>query len=582
MSWIPFYWLGKCAGLALLFLPGGNIPSVVFERVVVWGMDNAHDTLNNLVVPNVVQFAVSLPWRMLLVLFPAIPPPASGRAGLHPKKGVTGKGNGLAHRLQHLQVPTSPTSPGANFSGDGRRRNSPHRAGAAVATAEVAPLQVKRVSSLSPPPLPPRTPVTTPRGKEVNLTGQASAAVSIGADEAGGLREDHATNNTPDVARHLTERDASQDGLARTPSARDEGRGGANSTEGSPEDRRGSVSRRKSFGEMVRSALTGNSEIRLRDHLFDLNTASPAPPQSASREPQPDPPAATTAAAASSKPRHERGRAKQQASDATAAAAAALPPISDSSDSGKRRARREVGAVDESPAVSSTATRARHATRQRLSEFSELSFTSDRSGGGDGGGGGSSGSGDGSGGGARGGSIAGVGGGEIGGGPAEDSGRGLRRRNPPGRRSQEKNKNPYTSAGSTAPTLTGGRSANTSVPADSRAQRLVEWRKRRAEQASAQQKDKSRTSRMAANTDSAAPGSNPSPGSAAAAAGANGTTPGGPTGRRPNAAPSRRFRHVERFRSEMASNAGGSPPKEADDAASHAPSPKSASVGRSQ
>ncbi|CAN0529831.1 unnamed protein product, partial [Scytosiphon promiscuus] len=37
---------------------------------------------------------------------------------------------------------------------------------------------------------------------------------------------------------------------------------------------------------MVRSALTGSSEIRLRDHLFDLNTASPAPPQSASREPQ--------------------------------------------------------------------------------------------------------------------------------------------------------------------------------------------------------------------------------------------------------------------------------------------------------
>ena len=552
-------------------------------------MDNAHDILNNLVVPNVVQFAVSLPWRVLLVLFPAMPPPASGRAGLHPKKGVTGKGNGLAHRLQHLQVPTSPTSPGVNFSGNGQRQNSPPRAEAPAAATEAAPFEVeKRVNSPSPPPLPPRTLVTTPRDKEVNLTGQASAAVSIGADEAGGLRGDHATDNTPDAARHLTEGDAGQDDLARTPSAQDEGRGGASSTEGSTEDRRGSVGRRKSFGEMVRSALTGNSEIRLRDHLFDLNTASPAPPQSASREPQPDPPAATTAAAASSKPWQERGRAEQQASDA--AAAAALPPISDS-DSGKQQARREVGAAHESPAVSSTATRARHATRQRLPEFSQLSFKSDRSDGGDGGDGGGSGSGGGIGGGARGGGIGGgarggssggVGGGEIGKGATEDPSRGIRRRNPSGRRSQDKNKNPYTSAGSTAAPLNGGRSANTSVPADSRAQRLVEWRKRRTEQASAQQKDKSRTSRMAANTDSTAPGSNPSPGSAAAAAGANGATPGGPTARRPNAAPSRRFRHVERFRSEMANNAGGSPPKEADDAASHAPSPRSAGVGRSQ
>ncbi|CAN0575797.1 unnamed protein product, partial [Ectocarpus sp. 12 AP-2014] len=57
VSWIPFYWLGKCLGLGLLYLPGGNIPTVVFERVVVWGMDNAHHVLNNLVVPNVVEFA---------------------------------------------------------------------------------------------------------------------------------------------------------------------------------------------------------------------------------------------------------------------------------------------------------------------------------------------------------------------------------------------------------------------------------------------------------------------------------------------------------------------------------------------
>eukprot|EP00904_Undaria_pinnatifida_P012414 jgi/Undpi1/8302/HiC_scaffold_25.g10771.m1 len=503
VSWIPFYWLSKCVGLALLLIPGGNFPSVVFENVVVWGMDNAHDVLNTLVVPNVIEFAVSLPWRVLLVLFPAMPPPPFRGAGLQAKKGVTGRGKGLAHRLQHLKVPTSPgslMSPGVAATG---RRDPPHRTGA---TAEVTPLGVgKRVRSKSPPPLPPRTPVKTPEKNQgnLNLTGPAGAAGNIGGDEARDIRGDRAANTTPEVSVHLFEGAASPGFVAATSPLRNEAAGTEDS---SPEVGTRGSSRRKSFGEMVRSALTGNSKVRLRDHLFDLNTASPAPPlPTTPREtPQPDPPSptATAAAAAISNPREEREREKQQrASDA---AAAALPAIFDSGGSSERRARREVDAAPEGPVMSSIAARSRSSS------------------------------------------------------------------------------------------ATNGASANTTAvaAADSRAQRLAEWRKRRADQASAQHKDRSRKSRIATTTDSAAaavaaPGPGPNPSLGPAVNGAAAAAPSGPGARRPNAVPSRRFRHVERFRSEMANNAGSSAKEPEDaggtgDAPSRAPLPSSAGVGRSQ
>ncbi|CAM9572710.1 unnamed protein product [Choristocarpus tenellus] len=105
ISWVPFYWLGKCLGLGLMFLPESNIASVVFDRAVVTGMDQCHHILNHLVVPNTVEFIVSLPWRVLLLVFPMInsPNPEMGNSEDKIVDTKEWKYAGIADRLRHLQ-----------------------------------------------------------------------------------------------------------------------------------------------------------------------------------------------------------------------------------------------------------------------------------------------------------------------------------------------------------------------------------------------------------------------------------------------------------------------------------------------
>ncbi|CAB1118309.1 unnamed protein product [Ectocarpus sp. CCAP 1310/34] len=268
VSWIPFYWLGKCLGLGLLYLPGGNIPTVLFERVVVWGMDNAHHVLNNLVVPNVVEFAVSLPWRVLLVLFPTMPAPSSGSGsgaakknkkagrgeGLRKKQAATG--GGITSQLQHLNTPTKKRS----------AESTPKRAASAGAPSiqhQTPPLP-ERGSPSKTTPVAARNGVANAGSDSKHGGGGASALVAelLDADVGTGaaLRADGAAAIATPVPF--------EDDIATSPESGGSGRRGSG----------GRPSRRRSFGEIIRSVVTGNSEVRLRDHLFDFSTASPAPP----------------------------------------------------------------------------------------------------------------------------------------------------------------------------------------------------------------------------------------------------------------------------------------------------------------
>jgi TB2/DP1, HVA22 family len=72
VSWIPFYYLGKCALLVLLIAPDLHVAPAVFHRAVIPGIEALHHAVNHVVIPNAVDFIVGLPWRLLVVIFPAI------------------------------------------------------------------------------------------------------------------------------------------------------------------------------------------------------------------------------------------------------------------------------------------------------------------------------------------------------------------------------------------------------------------------------------------------------------------------------------------------------------------------------
>jgi hypothetical protein len=72
VSWIPFYYLGKCALLVLLIAPDLHVAPAVFHRAVIPGIEALHHAVNHIVIPNAVDFIVGLPWRLLVVIFPAI------------------------------------------------------------------------------------------------------------------------------------------------------------------------------------------------------------------------------------------------------------------------------------------------------------------------------------------------------------------------------------------------------------------------------------------------------------------------------------------------------------------------------
>lgn len=505
-SWIPFYWLGKCFGLALLFLPEGNISSVVFQRVVVWGMDRAHHILNSLVVPNVVEFVVSLPWRVLLVLFPTLPPPASPGAGLKPIGGEKGNGRGLASRLEHL------------------KQNSPRRVAGGAGGQE---------SSFTPP-LQPQTSPRTPPGKEQRLAVPKKLDDTVVVNGGTGRVSDVSDNSTLPVAERFNDGEATKGVVVATPAiAEVDGR--VDATDNKPEGGgRGGGERRRSFGEILRSAFTGNSNVRLRDHLFDLNTASPAPPVPHTPDRQRTP--AEAAASLKRQPEHERPNSRPTD---------VLPAVS--KDNGTRRRGQSEARAVEGADLSPAETKSRHATRRRPSEFS-------RSGSGSG---------------------AGGGGAEGRGRSGDGTGRGVRRRSVPGARRAPEDihkPRPTTAAGSS--TASGSKAA-VGVVADSREKRLSEWRRRRAEQVDGQQRERPRRSRPA--------GADVAPGPAAAAGRHRNGAAAGAGGGGGRVSSERRFRHVERFRSDMARAAGSS--QEVDDALRtrlSVTSPKTAANGRAR
>lgn len=464
MSWIPFYWLGKCCGLALLLVPETNISSVLFERVVVWGMDNAHHFLSNLVVPNVVEFAVFLPWRLLHVVFPnthtTFPySAAGGDSGVDDSSGRSGNinGLGLAARLQHLQVPKRGAVDGNDFSRDARYARSPDSESISKQSHGEGRLGS---GSRLPPPLPPREP-------QASLNGPA----------AGG-------GSPPRV---------------KSPWSLGEG---------------GFFGHRGSLGEMVRATLTGDSKTRVRDHLFDLH--SPVPPTPCESDAT-----GKRFGAAESHFTYDDGKGKGQGNSSSSGM-----PIDDGDakqKAKKKATKKEVlGSVKRSGEASALKEGTRNPTRRRPSEFTRNVSERGRAGGGD-----------------------------------EAAGRGDgvgRRRNRLGRRGMSADEintsvdalNSVSSM-SASPSTRGANSGPLSREAsDTRAKRLEEWRKRRSKDIEAQAASLRRRGRRGAGADGA-----PSPATTFA------TQPGSSVGgERANQTPSRRFRHVERFRSEMGKAAG--------------------------
>ena len=233
--------------------------TVLFERVVVWGMGNAHHVLNNLVVPNVVEFVVYLPWRLLHVVFPTspatIPSSTQSDGGLGARaygdnisriSGSSNKGAGLAARLQHLKAPTKTRiAVSDGVAKDSRQGRSPRSLRASRTGQE-------KENSGSASPVRPSPPVPLELQTDVALEGQAPASGLAGSGVSS--RKDSSSEGD-----HLVGSGGSTPVAAR-------GVGG------------GRAGRRRSFGEIVRATLTGDSQTRLRDHLFDLHTASPAPP----------------------------------------------------------------------------------------------------------------------------------------------------------------------------------------------------------------------------------------------------------------------------------------------------------------
>ncbi|CAM9441884.1 unnamed protein product, partial [Ectocarpus sp. 12 AP-2014] len=494
VSWIPFYWLGKCLGLGLLYLPGGNIPTVVFERVVVWGMDNAHHVLNNLVVPNVVEFAVSLPWRVLLVLFPTMPAPSSGSgsgaakkkkagrgAGLRKKQAVTG--GGLTSQLQHLNAPTKKRA----------AESTPKRAASAGAPSiqhQTPPLPARGSPSKTTPVVA-RNGVANASSDSKHGGGGASALVAELLDADGGTGVASRADGAAAIATPVP----FGDDIATSPES-----GGSERRSGGG----GRPSRRRSFGEIIRSAVTGNSEVRLRDHLFDFSTASPAPPVPSGGGGGVTKPAMRAASKEPVVPK-----------EASSSASTTLPAVVNGN--GKRRGREKVAVDAVIPA------RSRHTTRRRPSEFSDPVADGGGGGGDEAGGGRSS---DGSGRVGREGVRRRNGGAGAGTGA---TGRGILREGKnalssllssssataaPGSSSSSATRSARTPAdrrgrAATAGVARGGPrgtsaragagataslSSSAAAIADSRAKRLAEWRKKRADRAREEQAEKYRRS----------------------------------------------------------------------------------------
>lgn len=520
MSWVPFYWVAKCLGLGLLFLPDGNVSSFVFEKAVVWGMDHAHDVLNNLVLPNVVEFVVTLPWRLLLVVFPTLPPPTS--SGAFPGAAPGRPAGSLAARLQHLKMPASKEKPARSE----KERPSPGSA------------QSSR----------------SKRGRG------GKGAVGGGTGASSRLRPEERYGDSPRAERAGTRevearrRDSRDRQSAAVPSAaRGDGRSSPHPKQdpvpvpASPNEdsERGNRSpRRRSIGEIVRSAITGDFKVRVRDHLFDFKTASPSLGLAKASDGRPSPaarasPERPTKAAPTD---GNRGGAPSRVTTRSSKTGKTLPG-GDAKDGGGSKTPRGKSQVAATPPPASS--QPRYPTRRRPAEFSKAAA----------------------------GGVAGDGG-RAGGDAAGKKGEGnpnhgthLRRRSGSergmsrstgGSVSRDREATPRDPVSRNTPTRLASDSASSSVSvstrssvgrgtapagADSRAARLEEWRRKRAQQVEAQQREKARGSRPSLGATPASQRGSSGPPSE--------TGSSRSVGRPGSAGGSRRFRHVERFRSEV-------------------------------
>ncbi|CAN0224668.1 unnamed protein product [Discosporangium mesarthrocarpum] len=347
-------------------------------------MDHCHHTLNHLVLPNAVEFLVSLPWRLILLAFPIHQ--SLGGDGYSPwSEGVLGKqGNtvstSIAGRLRHLQVNTKVC---ITRQGHGQRWQGEPVAGSGekdISPRSLSPLSVFKLPLPPPPPSQQqeqeqlgqspcqvsrltasskkirrlsgiqdrrrrasrsldrstRTPakmegVNGRSGKtEMTLVPSSTegpAAMNVSEDEV------WVESRQGDSARFHADRDLSgckDDNSVRgtepttSPGSMGDGRGWNNpdpgissrfaspsraqgrqgspistpprhrttgnnmgidvtppsepEREGRDSGRRGSGGGRPSVSRFMRRAITGDSNIRVRDHLFDLQTAAPPPP----------------------------------------------------------------------------------------------------------------------------------------------------------------------------------------------------------------------------------------------------------------------------------------------------------------
>lgn len=485
-----------------MFLPDGNVSTVVFERVVVWGMDQAHYILNNLVLPNVVEFVVTLPWRLLLVVFPTLPPPDS--------KGVyvgsePGKSRGrLAARLQHLRMPLrgrdeSPQVEEVPPPAGDTKRAQVGRDRKASATAVKSGETLKKRGS--------------PAGDGVRArSGAAGVADALKKPNLG--RRNALAGGEDDSVGRKESSDKSPEGSMRN---------GGRSTRGSSSSERSSRSpSRRSFGEMVRSAITGDFNIRVRDHLFDLKTASPSLGT----------PRVGRSAASRAGPERQGG---EDDGSVLGEASTDRPGRGASTkDKARRVAGRETGLVGKGKGESGSSPQLqpRYMTRQRYAEKMKTSaggFNGEGNGGVD---------------------VPGGTGGEAHGRELHRRG-GLDRSASRGRgdlglqdnsldgslrgRRMQGRMTPRPSRG-------GSGSAGRSTSAESRAERLLEWRRKRAEQIEAQQSERVKGSK---------PGIAFGTSSSGGAQGAEDQRSEASFRTRVSKGASRRFRHVERFRAEV-------------------------------
>ncbi|CAM9099512.1 unnamed protein product [Phaeothamnion confervicola] len=360
VAWLPLYYLGKCVLLLLVMLPDSNMATLVFDRCVVPGIDTCHHVLNHMVAPNVATAAATLPWAVLVILWPPLAPcepsdgfargsggnSGSGSGG----SGVGGGGSGGSKRR------SARSTVAGNGSGDGggglggcdaeRTRRSmtpPRRMGATPPRMmPPSPCQVSRLTASAnklhlfsnlhhlrkaPPPTGNDAGGGGDEGggaaeAQVGEISSGSAAAAVAATgRPGSFRGERpgqaavaatpaAAETPPDIvlsspsparppstpATRATVAAAAASGSAGTAAAAAAGQGGIQALSppvtplpntgmfgfpafGTPGTEAGvgggSGSRDGGFSGFLRRTLTGDANIRVRDHLFDLKTSSP-------------------------------------------------------------------------------------------------------------------------------------------------------------------------------------------------------------------------------------------------------------------------------------------------------------------